>query len=86
MSSRGRCVFLFFAPGGENNRAKRPTHIKTNMISKTPPGIYEYYRGWPNHVGHVKGMLRRGFRITIFDECSRGDNLKPRLERVVVGG
>jgi hypothetical protein len=27
-----------------------------------------------------------GFRITIFDERSRGDNSKPRLERVVVGG
>ena len=26
----------------------------------------------------------RGFRITIFDNRTRGDNLKPRLERVVV--
>jgi len=25
-----------------------------------------------------------GFRITIFDSRTRGDNLKPRLERVVV--
>ena len=29
---------------------------------------------------------RAGFRITIFDERSRGDNSKPRLERVVGGG
>jgi hypothetical protein len=28
----------------------------------------------------------RGFRITIFDERTRGDNWKPRLERVVVAG
>ena len=35
----------------------------------------------------VQGCNRRGgFRITIFDERSRGDNLKPRLERVVVAG
>ena len=27
-----------------------------------------------------------GFRITIFDERTRGDNAKPRLERVVVAG
>jgi hypothetical protein len=27
-----------------------------------------------------------GFRITIFDERTRGDNSKPRLERVVVVG
>ena len=26
---------------------------------------------------------RRGFRITIFDKRTRGDNAKPRLERVV---
>ena len=29
---------------------------------------------------------RSGFRITIFDERSRGDSSKPRLERVVVAG
>ena len=29
---------------------------------------------------------RDGFRITIFDERTRGDNSKPRLERVVVAG
>ncbi len=29
---------------------------------------------------------RSGFRITIFDNCGRGDNSKPRLERVVVAG
>ena len=29
---------------------------------------------------------RSGFRITIFDNRSRGDNSKPRLERVVVAG
>ena len=29
---------------------------------------------------------RSGFRITIFDKRSRGDNSKPRLERVVVAG
>ena len=29
---------------------------------------------------------RRGFRITIFDNRGRGDNSKPRLERVVVAG
>ena len=28
----------------------------------------------------------RGFRITIFDTRTRGDNWKPRLERVVVAG
>ena len=34
-----------------------------------------------------KGCNRRsGFRITIFDERTRGDNSKPRLERVVVAG
>src|SRR5271166_4884057 len=34
-----------------------------------------------------KGCNRRsGFRITIFDERTRGDGSKPRLERVVVGG
>ena len=27
----------------------------------------------------------RGFRITILDNRTRGDNWKPRLERVVVG-
>jgi hypothetical protein len=27
-----------------------------------------------------------GFRITIFDNRTRGDNSKPRLERVVVAG
>jgi hypothetical protein len=27
-----------------------------------------------------------GFLITIFDNRSRGDNSKPRLERVVVAG
>ena len=27
-----------------------------------------------------------GFRMTIFDERNRGDNSKPRLERVVVAG
>jgi hypothetical protein len=29
---------------------------------------------------------RDGFRITIFDSRTRGDNTKPRLERVVVAG
>ena len=29
---------------------------------------------------------RAGFRITIFDERTRGDSSKPRLERVVVTG
>ncbi len=29
---------------------------------------------------------RAGFRITIFDNRTRGDNSKPRLERVVVDG
>jgi hypothetical protein len=29
---------------------------------------------------------RSGFRITIFDKRTRGDNSKPRLERVVVAG
>jgi len=29
---------------------------------------------------------RSGFRITIFDERTRGDSSKPRLERVVVAG
>jgi len=29
---------------------------------------------------------RVGFRITIFDTRTRGDNWKPRLERVVVAG
>ena len=29
---------------------------------------------------------RAGFRITIFDTRTRGDNWKPRLERVVVAG
>jgi hypothetical protein len=29
---------------------------------------------------------RRGFRITIFDTRTRGDNWKQRLERVVVAG
>ena len=34
-----------------------------------------------------KGCNRRaGFRITIFDTRTRGDNGKPRLERVVVAG
>jgi hypothetical protein len=28
---------------------------------------------------------RMGFRITIFDTRTRGDNWKPRLERVVAG-
>ena len=28
---------------------------------------------------------RSGFRITIFDNRTRGDNSKPRLERVVAG-
>lgn len=30
--------------------------------------------------------VRAGFRITIFDTRTRGDNAKPRLERVVVAG
>jgi hypothetical protein len=29
---------------------------------------------------------RAGFRITVFDTRARGDNWKPRLERVVVAG
>jgi hypothetical protein len=29
---------------------------------------------------------RSGFRITIFDERTGGDNLTPRLKRVVVAG
>lgn len=29
---------------------------------------------------------RNGFRITIFDNRTRGDNSKPRLERLVVAG
>jgi hypothetical protein len=29
---------------------------------------------------------RSGFHITIFDTRTRGDNSKPRLERVVVAG
>jgi hypothetical protein len=29
---------------------------------------------------------RLGFRITVFDTRTRGDNWKPRLERVVVAG
>jgi hypothetical protein len=29
---------------------------------------------------------RSGFRITIFDNRTRGDNSKPRLERVVAAG
>jgi len=29
---------------------------------------------------------RSGFRITIFDNRTRGDNSKPRMERVVVRG
>ena len=29
---------------------------------------------------------RSGFRITIFDNRTRGDNAKPRLERAVVAG
>ena len=29
---------------------------------------------------------RSGFRITIFDNRTRGDNSKPRLERAVVAG
>ena len=29
---------------------------------------------------------RSGFRISIFDNRTRGDNSKPRLERVVVAG
>ncbi len=34
-----------------------------------------------------KGCRRRsGFRITIFDERTRGDYSKPRLERVVAAG
>ncbi len=34
---------------------------------------------------HCKGCNRRsGFRITIFDERTRGDSSKPRLEQVVV--
>jgi len=35
---------------------------------------------------HLQGGRRGGFRITIFDERSRGDSSKPRLERVVVAG
>ena len=35
----------------------------------------------------AEGCNRRsGFRITIFDARTRGDNWKPRLERVVVAG
>ena len=34
-----------------------------------------------------KGCNRRsGFRITIFDNCTRGDSSKPRLERMVMAG
>jgi hypothetical protein len=34
-----------------------------------------------------KGCNRwSGFRITIFDDRTRGDNSKPRLARVVVAG
>ena len=41
----------------------------------------------------IAGIISRGgpkrngwFRITIFDNRMRGDNAKPRLERVVVAG
>ena len=34
----------------------------------------------------VGGNARADFRITIFDERTRGDNSKPRLERVVAAG
>jgi len=37
-------------------------------------------------LGVSVGNARAGFRITIFDNRTRGDNLKPRLERVVVAG
>jgi len=34
----------------------------------------------------VRAKQKRGFRITIFDERTRRDNSKPKLERVVVAG
>ena len=34
----------------------------------------------------LSGQRQSGFRITIFDERTRGDNWKLRLERVVVAG
>jgi hypothetical protein len=44
----------------------------------------------PNQILHKRNSTcserRGGFRITIFDDRTRGDNLKPRLERVVVAG
>ena len=36
-------------------------------------------------IGRLEGVQRQsGFQISIFDERSRGDSSKPRLERVVV--
>jgi len=37
-------------------------------------------------MGILKLHAGAGFRITIFDERTRGDSSKPRLERVVVAG
>ena len=43
--------------------------------------------GWLGHACPGPWAVRgRGFRITIFDNRTRGDHSKPRLERVVVAG
>ena len=60
-----------------------------------PPGFLQRRHRFPSDTLvfdlqfrlRCKGCNRRsGFRITIFDVRTRGDNLKPRLERVVWRG
>ena len=60
-----------------------------------PPGFLQRRHRMPSNTLvfdlqfrlRCKGCNRRaGFRITIFDTRTRGDNGKPRLERVVVAG
>ena len=51
---------------------------------RVPSGFLVYDLQFRLRCSHCNA--RAGFRITILDTRTRGDNWKPRLERVVVAG
>ncbi len=66
------------------NFRSRPDPV--NEALPINPSLEDCTKGFAIPVA-VRGVqCQSGFRITIFDERTRGDNWKPRLERVVVAG
>ena len=66
-----------------------PPKAVTEAVGSIPTGLCVEGLDRPicNFGCGARGCNRRsGFRITIFDERTRGDSSKPRLERVVVAG